>query len=354
AFIAQTLLDMGLEVKTNIAGYGVMAVLEGDPAKKCVALRADMDALPIEELNDEVYKSQNPGKMHACGHDAHMAMALGVAKYLKENPPGGTVKFFFQPKEEKPPGGAKYMIAEGIMENPHVDAIFATHITTAYPVGTIAVRNGAVMAVADDFKLAIYGKSGHGARPNEAIDTIVVTAQVILALQTIASRCMDPGDPVVLTIGTIHGGTTQNVITDKVEMTGTLRCLNTDIRDQMLAKFHEILAGITKAWGADYQLDYLYGYPPVLNDPQMIDVVRNIIAQIPEIKTEEMSKSMMAGEDFSYYGANIPSAFIYTGAGNQEKTQSWHNCRFDIDEDALVYGCQVLALAVSQVASENK
>ncbi len=353
-FIAEELKEMGLEVQERVAGYGIVAILPGDPKKKCVAIRADMDALPIEEKNECSYKSKRPGKMHACGHDAHMAMVLGAVKYLVQNPPEGTIKFFFQPKEEKPPGGAKYMVEAGVMENPKVDAVFATHVTNSYPVGTIAICEGATMAVADDFKLAIIGKGGHGAFPHKTIDTIAVTAQVIEALQSITSRRMDPTDPVVLTIGTIHGGTAQNVIPDRVDMTGTLRCLSNEVRDQMLEYMHKTVEGVTSSWGARYKLDYLYGYPPVVNDPELLKVVEEITESLPDAVIHKMEKPLMSGEDVSYFGLKTPLAFFFTGAGNEDKRQAWHNCRFDIDEGALSYGAGVLALAAAKVAGEDK
>lgn len=354
AFVADCLRRMGLEVQENIAGYGLVGILRGDPQKKCVAIRADMDALPIEEANDCEYKSCYPGKMHACGHDAHMAMVLGAMKYLSLHRPAGTVKCIFQPREEKPPGGAKDMVAAGVLENPKVDAVFATHITNSYPVGTIAIHEGVVMAVADDFALSIFGKGGHGARPHETIDTIAVTAQCIEALQVIHSRRIDPSDPVVLTIGTIHGGTAQNIIPDRVDMTGTLRCLSTEIRDQVLDFMHKTLTGVTEAWGAHYRLDYIYGYPPVVNDKRLLDIIETVIPQLPGAKIYHMEKPLMAGEDVSYFGANTPLAFFFTGAGSKEKCQAWHNCRFDIDEESLPYGAGVLALAAAKVAEEDK
>lgn len=353
-FIVETLKKYGVEVQDHISGYGIVGIIRGESAKKCVAIRADMDALPIEEKNECVYKSLNPGKMHACGHDAHMAMALGAMAYLSKNPPGGTVKFIFQPREEKPPGGAKYMVEAGVMDNPHVDAILATHITTSYPVGTIAICHGTTMAVADDFNLIIYGKGGHGASPQHTIDAITVAAQAIDSIQTIASRRVDPTEPVVLTIGTIKGGTAQNIICDKVEMTGTLRCLSNETRDQVLKFCHATLRGVTEAWDTTYDLNYLYGYPPVVNDNALLEVVEKAVAKLPNAEIFHMKKPLMAGEDFSYYGTKAPSVFFFTGAGNEHRSQKWHNCQFDIDEDALMYGAGTLALAASKIAGEDK
>lgn len=352
-YVAQILADMGLTIKKNIAGYGVLATLEGDPRKKCAALRADMDALPIEEKNSCNYRSQRPGWMHACGHDAHMAMVLGAAKMISENPPGGTVKFIFQPREEKPPGGARDMVAAGVLREPEADAVFGTHITNDYPVGVVALFDGAVMAVADDFRLAITGKGGHGASPHQTIDTIAVTAQTIEALQNIHSRRIDPTEPVVLTVGTIHGGTAQNIIPDRVDMTGTLRCLNTGVRDKVMEYMHATLQGITAAWGAAYELDYIYGYPPVINDPGLNQVLATA-AQQAGAQMEIMDRPLLAGEDFSYYGQETPAAFFFTGAGSERCQRPWHHNRFDIEEDALPLGAKTMALAAAMVAGQNK
>jgi amidohydrolase len=354
AFIAERLQEMGMEVEQDIAGFGVVGILKGDPTKKCVAIRADMDALPITEENNVIYKSQHPGWMHACGHDAHMAMVLGAAEIIVANPPGGTVKFIFQPREEKPPGGAKDMVHEGVLKNPDVNAIFGTHITTLYPAGTIGVFDGAVMAVADDFKLSIFGRGGHGANPHQTIDTITVAAQAIEALQTMRGRRIDPTEAVVLTIGTIHGGTAQNIIPDRVDMTGTLRCFDVRVRDQVLEYMHETLAGITSAWGAGYELDYIYGYPPVINVSRLNWVIEKSAASIPGVEVVHMEKPMMAGEDFSYYMEEVPGVFFFTGAGSERCNRPWHHAQFDIEEEALPIGVQVLALAAAHVAGEDK
>jgi len=352
-YIAYILTEMGLDVRKNIAGYGLLATLPGDDGKKCVALRADMDALPITEMNTCMYRSQRPGWMHACGHDAHIAMVLGAAKMLKENPPGGAIKFIFQPREEKPPGGARDMVAAGVLKNPTVDAVFGTHITTDYPLGMVAVFDGVVMAVADDFKLSIIGRGGHGASPHQTIDTIAVTAQSIEALQSIHSRRIDPTEPVVLTIGTIHGGTAQNIIPDRVDMTGTLRCLNTQVRDKVMEYMHDTLRGITSSWGASYELDYIYGYPPVVNSHELNEVVAQA-ARMSGFNVETMEKPLLAGEDFSYYGMAAPAAFFFTGAGSERCHRPWHHHSFDIEEDALPMGAKTLAHAAALVAAQDK
>ncbi|MCL1974579.1 MAG: amidohydrolase, partial [Firmicutes bacterium] len=268
-------------------------------------------------------------------------------------PPGGTVKFIFQPREEKPPGGARDMVMAGVLRNPDADAVFGTHITNDYPVGVVALFDGVVMAVADDFRLSITGKGGHGASPHQTIDTIAVTAQTIEALQNIHSRRIDPTEPVVLTVGTIHGGTAQNIIPDRVDMTGTLRCLNTKVRDKVMEYMHDTLQGITSAWGAAYELDYIYGYPPVINNHDLNQVLAEA-AQAAGAQMEIMERPLLAGEDFSYYGREAPAAFFFTGAGSQRYQRPWHHNCFDIEEDALPIGAKTMALAACHVAEQEK
>ncbi len=356
-YIAQCLQEMGIRIKKNIAGYGVLGILEGDPDKKCVAVRADMDALPIQENNRSAYQSLNQGVMHACGHDAHMAMVLGAAQLLSTNRPQGTVKFIFQPREEKPPGGAKDMIKAGVLEDPKVDGVIATHITNAFPCGTIALADQMAMALADDFHLSIFGRGSHGAEPHKSLDTILITAQVIQALQNIVARRVNPVYAAVISIGTIHGGTSQNIIPDRVDLTGTVRCLDVTLRDEMLEDIHQVLSGITSAWGANYELNYIYGYPPVKNHPLtngwVLDAVASLKGSLP-ICLQKLEHSMMAGEDFAYFGLKVPSTFFFTGAGNQNCQQPWHNNCFDIDEDALVFGSSVMATIAWKICSEQK
>jgi amidohydrolase len=272
---------------------------------------------------------------------------------LSENPPGGTVKFIFQPREEKKPGGARDMVAAGVLRDPDVDAIFGTHITNVYPVGVVALFDGVVMAVSDDFYLSVTGRGGHGASPHETIDTIAVTAQTVVALQNIHSRRIDPSEPVALTVGTINGGTARNIIPDRVEMSGTLRCLNTRVRDKVIEYMHDTLKGVTSAWGATYELDYVYGYPPVINNRDLNKILATA-SQQAGAQMEVMEKPLLAGEDFSYYGQEVPAAFFFTGAGSERCFRPWHHNSFDIEEDALPFGAKTLALAAAQVAGQKK
>ena len=358
-YIQQELQKLGLKIIPNVFENGFVAVLEGDPTKKCVAVRADMDALPIKEETGFPFASKVPGKMHACGHDGHISIMMGVAKALVENKPQGTVKFIFQPREEKPPGGAKFMVENGVLQNPDVDAIFGCHVNPKFSTGTIALKNSTIMAVADDFFLHIFGKGGHGSAPQSTVDPILVAAEFIVALQSVVSRINNPMNPLVISFGEIRGGTSQNIIPDEVYLTGTLRCLNNDVRDMAVANMKQILEGITSAWGATYDLDYLYAYPPLNNAPEMIDVVKDVVAQLgsgdlPGIKTEVMPYSLLAGEDFSYYSQQVPAAYFMLGCEQPGQVYPWHHACFTLNEDCLKIGANVIANAVSVVAAQDK
>lgn len=359
AYIQGELQKLGLKIIPNVFENGFVALLEGDPKKKCVAVRADMDGLPIMEQTGFDFASEVPGKMHACGHDGHMSIMMGVAKALVENKPEGTVKFIFQPREEKPPGGAKFMVENGVLKNPDVDAIFGLHVNPKFPTGTIALKEGTIMAVADDFFLHIYGKGGHGSAPQSTIDPILVSSEFIVALQSVVSRINNPMHPLVISFGEIKGGTSQNIIPDEVYLTGTLRCLNNEIRDMAVAKMKKILKGITEAWGATYDLDYLYAYPPLNNDGKMIDLVKDVVAKLaekdlPGIKTEVMPYSLLAGEDFSYYSQQVPAAYFMLGCEKPGSVYPWHHACFTLNEDCLPIGVNVIANAVSVVSSQDK
>lgn len=358
-FIQAELKKLGLQIIPNVFENGFAAVLPGDPKKKCVAVRADMDALPIEEQTGFDFASKVPGKMHACGHDGHMSVMMGVAKALVENKPQGTVKFIFQPREEKPPGGAKFMIENGVLKNPDVDAIFGCHVNPKFPTGTIALKNSTIMAVADDFFLHIRGKGGHGSAPQSTIDPILVAAEFIVAIQSVVSRINDPMHPLVISFGEIRGGTSQNIIPDEVYLTGTLRCLDGEVRDMAVAKMKQILEGITSAWGAEYDLDYLYAYPPLNNAPEMIDVVKDVVAalaegDVPGIKTQVMPYSLLAGEDFAYYSQQVPAAYFMLGCEQPGRVYPWHHACFTLNEECLAIGANVIANAVSVVAAQDK
>jgi amidohydrolase len=346
--VAQELRKLRLQVKTGIARTGVVGFLNVKKKGKTVALRADMDALPIQEQTNFPYKSKNKGLMHACGHDAHMACVIGAATILSElkKELNGNVKFIFQPSEESPPGGAKPMIREGVLDNPKVSGVFGLHCDTAIPVGKIGVMQGPFMAQADSFDITIKGVSGHGARPHDGIDAVLVASQVIQALQTIASRKIDPVQPVVISVGKIEGGTKRNIICDRVLLQGTSRCLNKEVAKRIPRLLKEIVSGITKAAGASFELRYSPGYPVLINNPQATDMARGTIRRMfGKQAIFEINKPLMGAEDFAYYLEKVPGSFLRLGIRNPKKgaIYPWHHPRFTVDEDAIMIGAALLA-----------
>lgn len=346
--ITKELKKLGLEVKRGIAKTGLVGVLNGKNKGKTLALRADMDALPVLEQTNFPYKSKNIGVMHACGHDVHMACLIGAAKILnrlKDELPG-KVKFIFQPSEEVTPGGAKPMIEEGVLKNPDVSGIFALHCDSAVPVGKIGVREGPTMAHADNFDITIIGKGGHGARPHDGVDAIVVASQVIQSLQTIVSRKINPLEPVVISVGTIEGGYARNIICDKVVLEGTARTLNREIARKIPSLLKEIVSGITKSAGASFQLNYYGGYPILINHPGATKLARMSISKLyGKGAVVEIEKPVMGGEDFAYFLQKVPGSFLRLGIRNPKKDAiyPWHHPKFAVDEDAIKIGSAVLA-----------
>ena len=349
--ITRELKKLKLEVKTGIAKTGVVSVLYGNKKGKTVALRADMDALPVTEQTNVLYKSKIKGKMHACGHDLHMACVIGAASILskiKDDLPGN-VKFIFQPSEESGPGGALPMVKSGVLKNPDVDGIFAVHTDPSIPVGKMGVKDGVMMAYTSSFDLIILGKGGHGARPHQGVDAIQVAAQVIQGLQTIASRRTNPLDPVVVSIGVIQGGTASNVICDKVLMKGTARTLNKNLAQKIPQMIRQIVSGITRSAGAEFELDYRFGYPVLINDMKMAKLAREAIAKLYSKKAIfEIKSPVMGGEDFAYFAQEVPGALLRVGIRNPKKkaVYPWHHPQFNVDESAIEIGTAVLAQCV--------
>jgi len=342
--VAERLRALNLdEVRTGIAQTGVMGVLHGGKGPgKTVLLRADMDALPITELNDVPYKSENEGAMHACGHDAHTAMLLGAARVLaaRRNEFAGTIKFIFQPSEEANGGGAKPMIEAGVMENPHVDAAFGIHVGSNLPAGVIAVKGGAINAATDGARVTIRGLGGHAARPHKAIDPVVIGAHCIIALQTLVSREVDPFSPVVLTVGSLHGGTVSNVIPEEAYFLATIRTTTEETRQLMAERIPQICQGIAETFRATADTQYTFGYPPLVNDEEGAALVREVATEVVGAERVMTAEAGMGGEDMSFFINAAPGAFYRLGVRNeaQGKTYGHHHPRFDVDEDALATG----------------
>jgi amidohydrolase len=357
-FVAERLRAHGLQVQTGIAQTGVVGTLRGGKPGKVVLLRADMDALPIDELNDVPYKSQVAGVMHACGHDSHTAMLLGVARLLAERKDeiNGTIKFLFQPSEEVPPGGAKPMIEAGVLENPHVDAAFGVHIGQDLPVGTIGVCAGPTNAASDGFVATIKGIGGHAARPHGGVDPIVVAAQCISALQSLVSREVNPLRQAVITVGSLHAGTVANIIPEEAIMKATVRTFDEEVRQNLAERIPALIKGIAAAMRAEAEVQYRFGYPALVNDAAMTDLVREAAREVVGADKVVEREPGMGGEDMAYFLQNVPGCFFRIGSRNPERGLIYghHHPRFDIDDEgALPVGvAAVAAVALRFLNSE--
>lgn len=347
ALVAERLRALGIEVRTGVAQTGVLGILRGNREGKTVLLRADMDALPIEEASGAPYASQNHGVMHACGHDGHTSILLTVAtvlaKYRQQF--SGTVKFAFQPAEELPPGGAKGMIEEGVLENPRVDSTFGLHLWNGLPVGKIGVDDGPIMASVDRFDIVIKGIGSHGAYPHTGVDPIVVGSHVVAALQTVVSREVPPLAPVVVTVGAFQGGTAFNVIPSQAELSGTVRTVDARIREEMPARLERIVRGVTSGMRAEFSFDYTFGYPVTVNDANRAQFARQVARQIVGDANVVTAGMTMGAEDMSYFLEAVPGCYLRLGSGNSDKglIHPHHSALFDFDEAALPIGIEVLA-----------
>lgn len=353
-FVEAQLRSFGLSPKPA-ADTGLLVEVQGkNPTKKVVALRADMDALPIVEANDVSYKSKNPGVMHACGHDVHTSSLLGTAKILHElrDEFEGTIRFLFQPGEEKNPGGASYMIRDGALENPQPASIIGQHVFPLLPAGKIGFREGMYMASADEIYMKVIGKGGHGAAPELTIDPIVIACNIIVSLQQIISRNASPKQPTVLTFGKIEGGATTNVIPMEVNIAGTFRAMNEEWREEGLRKIKKMAESLAEGMGGKCEVDISRGYPFLQNDPQ---VTRRIKAAASEYVGEDNVVDIditLGAEDFAYYSQIIPASFYRLGTRNESKgiTSYVHTPTFDIDEDALKISSGLMAwMAVKEL-----
>jgi amidohydrolase len=353
--IASKLTEWDITHQTGIAQTGIVALIHGRKTSvklKTLAIRADMDALPIQELNDVPYKSRHDGIMHACGHDGHTAIALTTAYYLSQhqNDFAGTVKIIFQPAEEGP-GGAKPMIEAGVLKNPNVDAIIGLHLWNNLPLGTIGVRSGALMAAVERFTLTIQGKGGHGAMPHQTVDALVLGAQIVGALQTIVSRNVNPIDSAVVTVGQFNAGTAKNVIADTASLAGTVRYFNPELAGFFRKRIDAIVSGICTSHGATYKLDYIKFYPPVVNDENITELVRSVASDLVETPMGIVPECQtMGGEDMAFFLQQIPGCYFFVGSANRDLSLAYphHHPRFDFDETALMTGVEMFVRCVEK------
>lgn len=349
-FVAAELTKLNIPFTQGMAGTGIIALVEGkNPAKKCLAIRSELDALPITEINDAPYKSKNEGIMHACGHDVHTAALLGVASIMNElkNDWEGTLKLIFQPGEEMHPGGGSIMISEGVLENPKVDAILALHVYPHLRAGVVGFRSGQYMASTDEIHIVIEGKGGHAALPHQTIDPIAISAQIIVALQQVISRRSNPVSPSVLSFGKISGGTVNNVIPDKVEIAGTLRTMDEKWRAEAHQLIKDIVTHTATAFGAKASVEIPKGYPSLFNDEKLTGQIRGYAKDFLGAENVRELSLRMTADDFAFYSQKIPGCYFRLGTNtNDEKnTASVHNAHFDIDENALETGVGLMSYA---------
>jgi amidohydrolase len=322
----------------------VVGVLRGGQPGATVALRADFDALPIQDQKEVEYKSKVPGVMHACGHDGHTSQLLGLASVLAKHRQqfAGEIRFLFQHAEEENPGGAIQMVEDGAVDG--VDAVFGVHLWSMFPVGKVFISPGPIMANVDDFVIEIKGRGGHGALPEQTVDSIVVGSQIVGALQTIASRNVSPLDHVVVTVGTFNAGDNNNVIADSCRLTGTVRTFLPEIRDLAEQRLIEVAKGTAALMGAVANVEYDRGYPAVINSEKESQIARQAALEAFGEERVLPMKPMMGGEDFSYYLGKVPGAYLFVGAGNPETLAAYphHHPRFDIDESAMLIAAELL------------
>lgn len=348
SFVEEQLRKIGITDMKRIAGTGLVAHIQGrEPASKCIALRADMDALPITEENDVSYVSQNSGVMHACGHDVHTSCLLGAARILHEmrDQFTGTIKLLFQPGEESHPGGASIMIEEGALKDPVPQAIFGLHVFPNLPTGTVGFRPGRYMASADEIYITIHGKGGHAAQPHQTVDPIAIAALVITGLQQVIARKCDPMSPSVLTFGKIAGGFATNVIPEKVELLGTFRAMDEKWRHQAHKWIKDFTEQTCAAYGATATVEIPVGYPVLFNDPALTDKATSWAAIYADAENVHPLEMRMGAEDFAFYTHHVPGCFfrIGTNRNNTEYTTPVHNPRFNVDEESLKTGMGMMA-----------
>ncbi len=350
--VAGHLEKLGLEVQTCIGETGVVGLLEGNRPGKTLMLRADMDALPIQEVNNVPYRSINNNLMHACAHDGHTAILMAVAELLvgRGYDFSGKVKFVFQPGEEGA-GGAVKMINDGVMENPVVDAILALHIFSVLPVGTVGVRSGAFMAGADRYNIKVLGEAGHGATPETAVDAIMISGHVLTSLQSLVSREISAQDQVVITIGQIEGGLAPNIICDEVTLRASVRTMSERTRESIPERLDRIVGGITSAFRGRHEVEHLGGVGPVLNQPELAGIVRDVAVSVVGDEMVIEMRPIMGSDDLARFFEFAPGCYFGIGGRNKEKdfNHPHHHPRFDFDEDALSIGAETLSRVLQMV-----
>jgi amidohydrolase len=348
--IAAVLRELGFQVRTGVARTGVVGLLAGPQAGPVVLLRVDMDALPITEETRADYASQTPGVMHACGHDAHMALGLGVATLLApyRERMAGTLKLVFQPAEEGL-GGAELMVQEGVLDDPRPDVALSAHVISNLPLGTVAATIGPCMAAADEWTCVVRGKGGHGAMPHQTVDPVVAAAQMVMTLQTVVSRNVDPQETAVISVGRIRGGDAFNVIPPQVELAGTIRTFTAEVRQQVLQRMREVIEGVAAASGVQATLEVRSVTPPLINDAGVAEVAQRAAAAVvgPDRVLDDLRT--MGSEDAAFFLQQVPGCYLFLGSGNAERglDAPHHNPLFDIDEDVLPLGLAILMAALS-------
>ncbi|MGE6204939.1 M20 family metallopeptidase [Guptibacillus hwajinpoensis] len=354
--IADFYEQLGMDVKINVGGRGVVAFLEGALPGKTVGLRADFDALPINDEKKVSYKSSIPGVMHACGHDGHTSTLLHLAKALHEQKDqlAGRVVFIHQFAEEITPGGAKPMIEDGCLEG--VDVLFGTHLWSGFPTGTIAYKAGRIMAAADSFEIVIKGRGGHGGMPHEALDSIVIASQLVGNLQQIVSRFINPSSTAVISIGSFHAGSAFNVISETATLKGTVRTFDRDVREKIIGYMEQMIKGTCESSGADYTFSYDRGYPPVVNHEKETVMLKEAAERVADVKNVVETEALMIGEDVAYYLEEVPGTFFLTGAGNDESKSTYphHHPMFDIDENAMLIAAKTLGEATLAYLEQHR
>ena len=349
ALVAARLEALGFEVHRGIGKTGVVGVLRGAQPGKTVMLRADMDALPIDEENEVPYRSESAAHMHACGHDGHVAMLLGAARIVaaRNADVAGTVCFLFQPAEEGK-GGALAMVEDGVLERFGIERAFGLHLSSTHPLGQVGFREGAFYASSDSIEITVEGKGGHGASPHQTIDPIYVASQFVVAVQQVVSRNVDPIEPAVVTIGAFHGGTTHNVVPNRVQLLGTVRAFDAGVRAKMAERIERVLRGICESSGATYAFEYLWRYPVTTNDVEQTRYVKALAERVVSAEHVADVPQLMGAEDFSFFAERVPACFFTIGSnGGPDSAWPHHHARFDIDESALPTGVRMMvALAL--------